>query len=84
MIRSSTIRYRVVPQDKSNKGNEYIGQAILGDELILMGEDALQPKLVIPWQRILLWTVLVRGVLILGVMAMRLFKQINVTETDEG
>jgi hypothetical protein len=63
--------------------SDFIGEAILGDELMLMGEDALQSKLVIPWQRILLWGVLVTGVLIIGVMAIRLFKQINVTKTDE-
>jgi hypothetical protein len=62
--------------------SDFISDAILGNELILMGEEALQPKLVIQWQRILLWAVLVTGVLILGVMAMRLFKQINATETD--
>ncbi len=52
-----------------------VGEAELGTEINLMGDDALKSELVIPWRRILLWGVLIFGVLILGVMVFRLYKQ---------
>jgi len=52
-----------------------VGDAELGAEVNLMGDDALKSELVIPWRRILLWGVLIFGVLILGIMVFRLFKQ---------
>jgi len=52
-----------------------VGEAELGAEVNLMGDDALKSELVIPWRRILLWGVLIFGVLILGIMVFRLFKQ---------
>jgi len=52
-----------------------VGEAELGVEVNLMGDDALKSELVIPWRRILLWGVLIIGVLILGIMVFRLYKQ---------
>ena len=52
-----------------------VGEAELGAEVNLMGDDALKSELVIPWRRILLWGVLIFGVLILGIMVFRLYKQ---------
>ena len=52
-----------------------VGEAGLGEEISLMGDEALKAELVIPWRRVLLWGVLISGVLILGVMVMRLYKQ---------
>ena len=52
-----------------------VGEAELGVEISLMGDDALKSELVIPWRRILLWGVLIFGVLILGIMVFRLYKQ---------
>ena len=52
-----------------------VGGAEPGAEVSLMGDDALKAELVIPWRRVLLWSVLIFGVLILGVMVMRLYKQ---------
>ncbi|MCK5667753.1 MAG: DUF3999 family protein, partial [Gammaproteobacteria bacterium] len=52
-----------------------VGEAGLGAEISLMGDEALKAELVIPWRRVLLWGVLILGVLILGVMVMRLYKQ---------
>lgn len=57
--------------------SDLIGQATLGQELSLMGNAALQAELQIPWQRILLWGLLVLGVSILGTMAVRLFRQLR-------
>lgn len=57
--------------------SELIRQAALGNPVALKGAAALQPDRKIPWQRILLWSVLGLGVLIIAVMALRLFRQIN-------
>ena len=54
-----------------------LGTAAISTSVSLKGEQALAPELEIPWQRILLWTVLVCGVVITGVMAVRLFRQMN-------
>jgi hypothetical protein len=57
-----------------------VGEAELGVEVNLMGDDALKSELVIPWRRILLWGVLILGVLILGIMVFRLYKQMATQE----
>jgi hypothetical protein len=53
------------------------GEAQPGEAVNLMGERALAPELSIPWERILLWGVLVAGVFVVGVMAVRQFRQLN-------
>ena len=55
--------------------DELVKTAMAGKEIALKGEAALQPDMNIPWQRILLWGVLVIGVLIIASMAIRLFRQ---------
>jgi hypothetical protein len=57
-----------------------VGEAELGAEVNLMGDDALKSELVIPWRIILLWGVLILGVLILGIMVFRLYKQMATQE----
>lgn len=58
-----------------------VGQAELGVEVSLMGDNALKAELEIPWRRILLWGVLIFGVLILGIMVIRLYKQMSSQST---
>lgn len=60
-----------------NQESELIRQVALGNPVVLKGDAALQPEREIPWQRILLWSVLGLGVLIIAVMALRLFRQIS-------
>lgn len=56
---------------------DLVDVATLGNPVKLMGMDALDENLVIPWERILLWGVLILGVLVVGFMAVRLIKQMN-------
>ena len=65
---------RVLSEDQES---ELIQQASLGNEKTLKGADALKPSLEIPWQRILLWGVLVLGVIIIAFMVIRLYHQID-------
>jgi len=54
------------------------GRARLGERSSLAGPDALRPlPPPVPWQRYLLWTLLVGGVLVLLAMAVRLYRQMN-------
>ena len=57
--------------------SELIQMATLGNRVSLKGAEALQPDREIPWQRILLWSILIIGVLTVATMAFRLFRQIN-------
>lgn len=59
------------------KASGLVGEAKLAEAVSLMGERARAHELVIPWQRILLWTVLIAGVLVIGTMAWRLLRQLN-------
>lgn len=54
-----------------------ITTATLGQPLELRGEDALRPGMKIHWQRILLWSVLVIGVLVIAAITLRLYKQMG-------
>lgn len=65
----------------NDEENQFTATAMLGDEMTLRGEEALIIERSIPWQRILLWGILVTAVLILTYMAFRLFKQINQTQS---
>ncbi len=56
-----------------------VSTAIAGQEMLLKGDDALIEDKELPWQRILLWLVLVTGVFVIAVMVYRLIKQM---ETD--
>ncbi len=51
--------------------------ASAGEPLVFRGAAALQADRVIPWERLLLWGVLGLGVVIVGFMALRLFRQMN-------
>ena len=54
------------------------GSARLGGRSSLAGPDALRPlPPPVPWQRYLLWALLIGGVLLLLAMAIRLYRQMN-------
>jgi hypothetical protein len=61
--------------------SEMVAAAAPGRPLELKGEAALKPGMKIHWQRILLWSVLVIGVLVLAIITLRLFKQMGQTGT---
>ena len=67
---------RVLSEDQES---ELIQQAVLGKQITLKGAEAMKPALEIPWQRILLWAVLILGVVIIAFMVIRLFHQIDQT-----
>ena len=64
------------------------GSARLGARVSLAGPDVLRPlPPPVPWQRYLLWGLLIGGVLVLLAMAVRLYRQMNVPQgpgTDSG
>ncbi|HSR61784.1 MAG TPA: DUF3999 domain-containing protein [Gammaproteobacteria bacterium] len=60
-----------------NQQASLIEAATLGEAVTLKGEEALVPRRVIPSERILLWAVLVIGVIVIIVMVVRLFRQMN-------
>ncbi len=57
--------------------SEMVAVAIAGKEITLKGDLALVAKKELPWQRILLWLVLIIGVLVIALMAFRLIKQMG-------
>jgi uncharacterized protein DUF3999 len=57
--------------------SEMVAVAIAGREITLKGDLALVAKKELPWQRILLWLVLIIGVLVIAIMAFRLIKQMG-------
>ncbi|MDX1519080.1 MAG: DUF3999 family protein, partial [Gammaproteobacteria bacterium] len=56
---------------------ELVDVATPGETITLLGKAALKPDRSIPWERIFLWTILTLGVLVIGSMALRLFRQMN-------
>jgi hypothetical protein len=62
-----------------NQQSELLTAATLGRPIELKGDDALKPGMKIHWQRILLWSVLVIGVLVIATITLRLFKQMGNT-----
>ncbi|MCG3201509.1 MAG: hypothetical protein NFCOHLIN_01379 [Gammaproteobacteria bacterium] len=57
-------------------GSDEAGQAVAGVPRAVAGDAALVPRSPpLPWQRILLWAVLVLGVLLLGRMALGLYRE---------
>ena len=59
------------------------GSATLGARSRLAGPDALQPlPPPVPWQRYLLWALLIGAVLVLLAMALRLYRQMNPPPAD--
>lgn len=62
-----------------DKKQIFIKSAHIGEKYMLAGIDALtEPEPPLPWRRIILWIVLVAGVLIVGLMAFLLFRQMSV------
>ena len=57
--------------------NQMVSLAVAGQEIQLKGDLALVEDKELPWQRILLWLVLIIGVLVIAVMAFRLVKQMG-------
>lgn len=56
---------------------EMVGTSIAGKEIELKGESALVLDKEPPWQRILLWLVLIIGVYAIVIMVVRLSKQMK-------
>lgn len=69
---------------RDDQEDNLIGRATLGEAIVLMGREALKHERKIPWQRILLWVVLVIGVIVIAYMAVRLFGQMNTEPEEEG
>jgi len=60
------------------KSDAFISEAHAGEMITLGGnEKLLAPSAPFPWQRVILWGVLVVGVVVLGTMAWRLAKQMS-------
>jgi hypothetical protein len=53
--------------------------AYAGNQIILGGKGQLLPSPEIPWRRWLLWASLVAGVLVIGGMALQLFKEMKIS-----
>jgi len=54
-----------------------VGEARVGKQILLGGEDMLVPAVEIPWKRWLLWVGLILGVLVVGIMALQLFREMQ-------
>ncbi len=54
-----------------------VASAQAGPQKILGGEERLKSAKILPWRRWLLWMVLVSGVLVVGMMALKLYKEMN-------
>ncbi|MEN8258358.1 MAG: DUF3999 domain-containing protein [Thermodesulfobacteriota bacterium] len=54
-----------------------IKPAYASQQIILGGKGQLLPSPEIPWRRWLLWAILVAGVLVIGAMALQLFKEMQ-------
>lgn len=57
--------------------SEIIGGATPGKSIELKGQDALIPGLKINWRQVMLWTILLAGVLLIAVIALRLYEQMG-------
>ncbi|CAK8721281.1 MAG: Protein of unknown function (DUF3999) [Candidatus Electronema aureum] len=60
-------------------GSKLIEAAKAGAQTVLAGQTALAPKTELPWRIWLLWAGLIAGVLAVGAMALKLFKEMNST-----
>jgi uncharacterized protein DUF3999 len=67
--------------NKKNNG-DMIVPAMAGQEILLKGDAALIVEKQLPWQRILLWVILVAGVIVIATMVFRLIKQMD-TDSSE-
>ena len=54
-----------------------IAPAQAGPQKILGGVERLEPIRELPWRRWLLWIVLISGVLVVGMMALKLYREMN-------
>ncbi len=68
--------------DPRNEKN-LVKPAYASHQIILGGKGQLLPSPEIPWRRWLLWASLVVGVLVIGAMALQLFKEMQVADGDE-
>jgi hypothetical protein len=66
--------------DQKNNGIHLMAVAV-GERVVLGGEDRLEPgPYPVPWRKLVLWSVLVGGVLLLAGMAVGLMRQMNKPE----
>jgi hypothetical protein len=61
-----------------------VASAQAGPQKILGGEARLETAEELPWRRWLLWVVLVSGVLVVGMMALKLYKEMNGQQPSQG
>jgi len=66
------------------KEKSFLKKARIEKEIVLGGEKCLLPPTPpLPWKQWILWTVLVAGVVLLGIMVWRLFGQMNASGNTE-
>ncbi|WP_417910446.1 DUF3999 domain-containing protein [Candidatus Electronema sp. PJ] len=59
------------------KGSSLLAAAQAGPQVVLGGQAQLQPVVKMPWRTWLLWAGLIAGVLAVGAMALKLFREMN-------
>ena len=65
---------------KQDSKTGMVAEAFAGQEILFKGESALKVKQELPWQRIILWVVLVMGVFVTGFMVFRLSRQMGLMQ----
>ena len=71
---SSSKLMNIINQDTNG---EMVGKVEAGQEIILKGDTALIKHKKIPWQRILLWAVLIMGVIVIATMVFRIIHKMG-------
>lgn len=61
----------------SDREQELVQQASIGEPTILKGESALVPVKHFPWREVFLWVILLSGVLVVGMMSYKLMRQMS-------
>ena len=54
-----------------------VAAAQAGAQKILGGVERLEPVRELPWRQWLLWVVLIAGVVVVGIMALKLYREMN-------
>lgn len=72
--RSTSRLMNVIKQDINN---EMVAEAYAGRQIMFKGDAALTEKFSLPWERIVLWLVLITGVIVIAIMVYRLSRQMQ-------
>ncbi len=70
----TSLKYLIQQDNKK----EIVAEAELGQQLTIKGDSALEIHEKLPWQRILLWSILIIGVFITAYMVFHLIQQLEV------